>query len=172
METGFDMNVSESKEKAYVAFQGGGALGVAHFGAWQAISEHFEIVGVAGTSSGSIIAALCAAGFSAEEAFERFQAGLHKFVEHKNPTCSEMFLSVMIPVRLFPEKGCVVAFRSLPLALCLRTSGSTFGVSSGVDWRIANWLRQPCRYRRYGNPIAQVSPACCCSEALGLVPGN
>ena len=88
------MSDFEPKEKAYVAFQGGGALGVAHFGAWQAISENFEIVGVAGTSSGSIVAALCAAGFSAEEAFERFQIGLHEFVEHKNPTCSALNIAL------------------------------------------------------------------------------
>ncbi|HBB32458.1 MAG TPA: hypothetical protein DDZ80_23155 [Cyanobacteria bacterium UBA8803] len=60
------------KPLAYVAFQGGGALGMAHLGAWQVISQHFQIVGTAGTSSGSIVAALCAAGFTPDEAIERF----------------------------------------------------------------------------------------------------
>jgi len=76
------------RERAYVVFQGGGALGIAHFGAWQAIAKDFDIVGVAGTSSGSIVAALCAAGLSPNEAFQGFKQGLSKFIDHKNPLCS------------------------------------------------------------------------------------
>ena len=66
--------ISESnKPSVYVAFQGGGMLGIAHLGAWQEIVKHFEIIGTAGTSSGSIIAALCAAGFSPEELIQKEQ---------------------------------------------------------------------------------------------------
>jgi predicted acylesterase/phospholipase RssA len=50
------------KPTAYVAFQGGGALGMAHLGAWQYLAERFDVGGVAGTSAGAIVAALCAAG--------------------------------------------------------------------------------------------------------------
>jgi NTE family protein len=78
------MKVADSKERAYVAFQGGGALGVAHFGAWQAIAKEYEIVGVAGTSSGSIVAALCAAGVSPKHTFESFKRNLPVFVGHNS----------------------------------------------------------------------------------------
>lgn len=76
--------MTEKQERAYVVFQGGGALGVAHFGAWQAIAENFDIVGVAGTSSGSIAAALCAAGYSPDEAFESFKQNLPSFFKYKS----------------------------------------------------------------------------------------
>jgi NTE family protein len=82
------MTHNSERERAYVVFQGGGALGVAHFGAWQAIARDFDIVGVAGTSSGSIVAALCAAGLSPTEAFQRFKQGLSEFIDHKRPLCS------------------------------------------------------------------------------------
>jgi len=72
------------RERAYVVFQGGGALGVAHFGAWQAIARDFEIVGVAGTSSGSIIAALCAAGVDPDRAFESFKKNLPEIIGRKS----------------------------------------------------------------------------------------
>lgn len=61
------------KRPAYIAFQGGGALGMAHLGAWKALSQQFDIKGVAGTSAGSIVAAFCAAGFSPEHTIDIFR---------------------------------------------------------------------------------------------------
>lgn len=56
---------------AYAIFEGGGARGVTHIGAAKALErENIEIVGVAGASAGAIIAALLAAGFSADELFD------------------------------------------------------------------------------------------------------
>jgi len=78
------MTNEADKPPAYVAFQGGGMLGMAHLGAWQEISKHFEIVGVAGTSSGSIIAALCAAGFSPEEFAAKKEIDWADFVNGKS----------------------------------------------------------------------------------------
>lgn len=63
---------STDKPRAYIAFQGGGALGMAHLGAWQEIAKQFRIVGTAGTSSGSIVASFCAAGFEPAHAIDRF----------------------------------------------------------------------------------------------------
>ncbi|MBD2093435.1 patatin-like phospholipase family protein [Microcoleus sp. FACHB-1515] len=77
------MTRTDDRERAYVVFQGGGALGVAHFGAWQAIARDFEIIGVAGTSSGAIVAALCAAGVTPNKTFESFKLNLPKIVGHK-----------------------------------------------------------------------------------------
>ena len=53
--------------RVYIAFQGGGVLGMAHVGAFQELAKRFDIVGVGGTSAGSIVAALCAAGYDPHE---------------------------------------------------------------------------------------------------------
>lgn len=57
---------------AYIAFQGGGALGMAHLGAWREVSQQFNIIGTAGTSAGSIVSALCAAKFHPVHAIDLF----------------------------------------------------------------------------------------------------
>lgn len=59
---------------ATVAFQGGGALGMAHLGAWQVLAGRFRLVAVAGTSAGSIVAALSAAGHTPAHAIDLFYA--------------------------------------------------------------------------------------------------
>ncbi|KGX90127.1 patatin-like phospholipase family protein [Pontibacillus marinus] len=52
-------------------FEGGGVRGIAHVGAVQAIEEHgYEWNRLAGTSSGSIVAALLACGYSGSELLE------------------------------------------------------------------------------------------------------
>ena len=58
-------------QRAFVVFEGGGAKGISHVGAIQAIEQSgkFELQGCAGTSAGSIVAALVAAGFRSEELF-------------------------------------------------------------------------------------------------------
>lgn len=61
-----------NEPSAYIAFQGGGALGMAHLGAWQEVSQQFNIIGTAGTSAGSIVSALCAAGFNPAHTIDLF----------------------------------------------------------------------------------------------------
>ncbi|MGB3948987.1 MAG: patatin-like phospholipase family protein [Bacteroidia bacterium] len=57
-----------SAQKVGVVFSGGGAAGFAHIGVLKALEEnHIPIDYVAGTSQGSIIAAMYASGFSAKE---------------------------------------------------------------------------------------------------------
>ncbi len=52
-------------------FQGGGAKGITHVGAYAAATASgFEFVGVAGASAGSIVAALIAVGFTPQEIFD------------------------------------------------------------------------------------------------------
>lgn len=54
--------------RAYVVFEGGGAKGVAHVGALNAIERtDYVAEGYAGTSAGAVVAALAAAGFRADE---------------------------------------------------------------------------------------------------------
>lgn len=51
-----------------MAFSGGGAKGVIHVGALKAIQERqVHLMGLAGTSAGAIVAALAAAGFTADD---------------------------------------------------------------------------------------------------------
>ncbi|MDF5725053.1 MAG: AAA-like domain-containing protein [Rhizonema sp. PD37] len=76
--------MTEKMPPAYIAFQGGGALGMAHLGAWKVISQHFNIKGVAGTSAGSIVAAFCAAGFDPNHTIDIFdQLNWSKYVKHQ-----------------------------------------------------------------------------------------
>lgn len=54
--------------RAFVAFSGGGAKGLIHVGALQALEDReVQFAGVAGTSAGAIVAALAATGFRARE---------------------------------------------------------------------------------------------------------
>lgn len=63
---------AQRRSRVLCVFEGGGARGVAHIGALAAIeaTEDFEIVGYAGTSAGSIVAALAAAGWKSDELFD------------------------------------------------------------------------------------------------------
>lgn len=60
----------KSKQRIYCIFEGAGARGLGHVGAFRALSKQdVEFAGFAGTSAGAIIAALAACGYSAEELF-------------------------------------------------------------------------------------------------------
>jgi NTE family protein len=74
--------VSESRP-IFAIFEGGGAKGIAHVGAYAAADEMgLEFVGVAGASAGSIVAALIAVGFSPTEIFNPDRAGADIFSTH------------------------------------------------------------------------------------------
>lgn len=59
-------------KRGYLSFSGGGAKGIAHLGAWYAITarQEFEVEGVSGTSAGALMAGLVAAGFGPEEIYD------------------------------------------------------------------------------------------------------
>lgn len=58
------------KQRVYCVFEGAGARGLGHVGAYRSLSKHnVEISGLAGTSAGAILAALACAGYDAEEIF-------------------------------------------------------------------------------------------------------
>ncbi|ULQ48318.1 patatin-like phospholipase family protein (plasmid) [Flagellatimonas centrodinii] len=64
--------MQDGKESLYLILEGGGAKGIAHIGAIHAIEAyrtHISLSGIAGTSAGSIVAALSVAGYSADEIF-------------------------------------------------------------------------------------------------------
>jgi len=82
----------------FLAFQGGGAKGIAHVGGLAAVNDlKLEIIGVAGTSAGAIIAALIAAGYSAKDIFDNeAQSHLLKKVDPEKYSR---------PIDLFTEDG-------------------------------------------------------------------
>lgn len=54
--------------RAYAIFEGGGAKGIGHVGAVKALEDlDIQLLGVGGASAGSIVAALVAAGYTADE---------------------------------------------------------------------------------------------------------
>ena len=59
---------SQLQTRLFVAFEGGGAKGLVHIGALAALEKrNYRFSGISGTSAGAIIAALKAAGYSANE---------------------------------------------------------------------------------------------------------
>jgi predicted acylesterase/phospholipase RssA len=64
---------SDDLPPALIAFQGGGALGMAHLAAWRVVSRQFKIIGTSGTSAGAIVAAFCAAKFTPEHVIDLFR---------------------------------------------------------------------------------------------------
>ncbi len=64
-------------------FEGGGAKGIAHVGALQAIQDNrLEIIGVAGTSAGALIAVLSAIGLEASDVMSADVAGADILSHH------------------------------------------------------------------------------------------
>lgn len=63
-----ESDLQHDVSEVFLVMQGGGAKGIAHAGGLIAIEEeHLTIIGIAGTSAGSIAAALVAAGYSGKE---------------------------------------------------------------------------------------------------------
>lgn len=107
---------SHAKRKPiFLAMQGGGAKGIVHVGALTAIEQlKFDIQGVAGTSAGSMVAALVAAGYKASELVDP-QKKTHLF-----NTVGDA-LGFKEPTKLFATKGWMI----LKFAR---------GVSSKLNW--------------------------------------
>jgi NTE family protein len=62
--------VRSDNKPVFAIFEGGGAKGIAHVGAYAAANDlKFEFIGVAGASAGAIVAALIAVGFKPNEIF-------------------------------------------------------------------------------------------------------
>lgn len=89
----------ETKPPIFLALQGGGAKGIVHIGAVNAIYDlDFAIQGVAGTSAGSIVAALVAAGYKPQEILNLDGEG--NLFESFPPE-----LGMRKPTDLFPPNG-------------------------------------------------------------------
>ncbi len=83
----------------FLAMQGGGAKGIAHVGALSSIEKFdYKIRGVSGTSAGSMVAALVAAGYKADE-LVNLETREHLF-SHSAET-----LGFEQPTAIFPGNG-------------------------------------------------------------------
>jgi NTE family protein len=72
--------VHSDTKPIFAIFEGGGAKGIAHVGAYAAADEmHFEFVGVAGASAGAIVATLIAVGFKPKDIFNPDKHGENIF---------------------------------------------------------------------------------------------
>ncbi len=80
--------VRSATRPIFAIFEGGGAKGIAHVGAYAAADEmRFEFVGVAGASAGAIVAALIAVGFKPDDIFNPGIEGQNIFSAHElSPT--------------------------------------------------------------------------------------
>jgi len=83
----------------FLAMQGGGAKGIAHVGALSSIEKFgYDIRGVSGTSAGSMVAALVAAGYKADE-LVNLETREHLFSHSAEKLGFEQ------PTAIFPGKG-------------------------------------------------------------------
>ncbi|NDJ55164.1 MAG: hypothetical protein GYB68_19000, partial [Chloroflexi bacterium] len=74
---------SSSKTHVFGVFEGGGAKGLGHVGAYSACHKQgIRFLGVSGTSAGSIVAGLIAAGYEPEELFSGDGKGVLESVEY------------------------------------------------------------------------------------------
>jgi len=71
-----DSQQTKVKPAIFLALQGGGAKGIVHIGGVTALADlEFDIRGISGTSAGSIVAALLAAGYTPQELLNLDGAG-------------------------------------------------------------------------------------------------
>lgn len=132
-------------QKLFGIFEGGGIKAIAHAGAYEAVSRasRFEFVGIAGTSAGSIVAALIAAGGTPE--FVKHTLLSKDFRELLDPECRDV--SIASPKALLEElvnEGMLGRAITITSALfsgdCLVTRLlSENGIHSGTP--VADWLR-------------------------------
>lgn len=96
--------------RCFCVFEGGGAKGIAHIGALQALEEaNFKLEGFAGTSAGAIIAALAACGYKSDELFSADGSILDVIDGDKSNTWGgSAFHPLKSPTKLMGRLGWVV----------------------------------------------------------------
>lgn len=92
-------------QRVYCIFEGAGARGLGHIGAYRSISKQsLDIRGFAGTSAGAIVAALACSGYSAEELFSEATGKtiLDRLdLETTNADVSQVLRPAITPANLF-----------------------------------------------------------------------
>lgn len=94
----------EPKQPVFLALQGGGAKGIVHIGGIAALEElNFDIRAVSGTSAGSMVAALVAAGYGSKELVD--PDGKKHFFGSKLFGKKKGQLNYAKPTHLFTRRG-------------------------------------------------------------------
>lgn len=126
-----------SRERAFVAFSGGGAKGLVHLGALEVLEKlNLDIKGFAGTSAGAIVATLAATGFKRKELFDpETKASIFDLLKDVDPKLSN-------PTRVFGMNWWRVKYfrqfgRWFPYVLVF--SAVVFPAAAGWIWRFENW---------------------------------
>src|SRR5215203_6000576 len=93
------------QKSADLVFQGGGIKGIGLVGAYSVLEEHgYEPVNMAGASAGAIVAALVAAGYSAEELYDVMKEMPLK--QFKDEAWEDRFFQfISVPLSIFKDKG-------------------------------------------------------------------
>lgn len=107
------------KSPSFLALQGGGAKGIVHIGGIAALEElNFDIRAVSGTSAGSMVAALIAAGFSSKDLVDpdakKHFFGAKLFGKEKGQ------LNYSKPTHLFTLRGWITIKSTLLLSKALQ----------------------------------------------------
>lgn len=145
-----------AEQRVFVAFQGGGAKGIAHVGAYRAlhelrirrsekVEEPIRIAGVAGTSAGAIIAALVSARYTPDAIFNTLRRThlLTRLAGGRYRTPSELFTQdgwrrvalVGMLARVWPLAALTLLTLILGTGFALGRWGSTL-----PGWLTGQWL--------------------------------
>lgn len=102
----------------FAVFEGGGAKGIAHIGALQAIQDNrLDIIGVAGTSAGALIALLASIGLEAGD-----------IMSAEDPNANLLTRVGQTPVGLLGESQWKALVRLRKRGLLAMTTGALFGL--------------------------------------------
>lgn len=125
------------KSPVFLALQGGGAKGIVHIGGLAALEElNFDIRAVSGTSAGSMVAALIAAGFKSKELVD--PDGKTHFFESKLFGKEEGQLDYTKPTHLFTRRGWFTIKSAVlaPKVFSPFPSDSKLATTDNWAWRI------------------------------------
>lgn len=118
-----------------LVLSGGGARGVAHIGAIKALTEHnINITHVAGTSSGAVVGALFAAGYTWQEMFKFFKSILifhYTRYAHKKPGFFDSLKFEKDFLKVFPDNDFSSLQKKLYITATNLTDGSLKVFTSG-----------------------------------------
>jgi NTE family protein len=122
-----------------LVLSGGGVRGIAHLGVIKALHEHGVVLeAISGVSSGAMVGAFIAAGYSPEEALEIFKE--HRFLQLIRPKFNDGLFSMKrfgeVLLKYFPHDR----FERLNIPLIISASDLTDGHS---DWFTCGELIRP-----------------------------